>query len=231
MRSRPAVSGAALVVALHLVLLWLALRPTHQAVTHDHRVWLQLWQPSAKLLPVQPVQPVLPAQPQRTPPPALPSPQVARAAPSVPDTAPVEQVPAAPVDTPEVQALLAPAAPAETVPADVVRQALKDVAAIDRQLRQEHPQLLRPSPGAPNARLARGIAAAHAAVKPKWFEQARTELISAPNDPKRIYRVTTAMGEYCLYYPDTGSIAFNSDAKSGLAGAGQPKIAGCPTPF
>nr|WP_315257794.1 hypothetical protein [uncultured Duganella sp.] len=140
-------------------------------------------------------------------------------------------VPAATADTPEVQALLAEPAPAKSLPPDVVRQALKDVAAIDRQLRAEHPQALTPAPGSPNARLARGIAAAGAAVKPKWFEQARIELFSAPNDPKRIYRVITAMGEYCLFYPDTGSIAFNSAPKSGWAGAGQPTMSDCPTRF
>jgi hypothetical protein len=57
-----------------------------------------------------------------------------------------------------------------------------------------------------HARLAKGFAAAHAAAKPKWFEAARIELISAPNDPKRIYRVITAIGEYCLYYPDKGRL-------------------------
>ncbi|MYM37101.1 hypothetical protein GTP38_22505 [Duganella sp. FT94W] len=140
-------------------------------------------------------------------------------------------VPAASADTPEVQALLAEPAPAKSLPPDLVRQALKDVAAIDRQLRAEHPQALTPPPGSPNARLARGIAAAGAAVKPKWFEQARIELFSAPNDPKRIYRVITATGEYCLFYPDTGSIAFNSAPKSGWAGSGQPTVSDCPTRF
>lgn len=135
------------------------------------------------------------------------------------------------VDTPEVQALLAAPATTTSPPPDVVRQALKDLAAIDRRLRAEHPQTLKPSPDAPNARLARGFAAARDAVKPKWFEQARIELFSAPNDPKRIYRVITATGEYCLFYPDTGSISFNSAPKSGWAGSGQPTMSDCPTRF
>lgn len=225
MPSRRAIPGVVAVVALHLALLWLALRPVQRPEVHDHRVWLQL--PLHPMpFPVPQVdtwftpepRPALPKAPRQTQPPA---------AVVAPETAPTVAA-----DSPEVAALLAQPAPASPSPsADVVRQALQDVAAIDRQLRAEHPQSMNAEPGALSARLAKGMAAAHAAVKPKWFEQARTELISAPNDPKRIYRVTTALGEYCLYYPDTGSIAFNNDAKSGHAGAGQPKIAGCPVPF
>jgi hypothetical protein len=221
--------GVALVLLLHLGLLWLALRPLYRPVVRDDRIWVQLWQPAVRSAPT----PAAVALPRRAAaPPAAASPATAPAspAPESPAAAPASPSPAS-VDTPEVQALLAAPAPAQSLPPDVVRQALKDVAAIDRQLRAEHPQALTPSPGSPNARLARGIAAAGAAVKPKWFEQARIELFSAPNDPKRIYRIITAMGEYCLFYPDTGSISFNSAPKSGWAGSGQPTMSDCPTRF
>ena len=131
------------------------------------------------------------------------------------------------------------AAPA-TPPAGVVPQALKAAGAIDRQLRAERGDGSRgrqdsQESAAPSdnryARLNKGFAAAHAAVGPKWFEAARTELISAPNDPKRIYRVTTATGEYCLYFPDKANMATNLDPKSGWAGFGQPKASTCPIPF
>jgi len=79
--------------------------------------------------------------------------------------------------------------------------------------------------------MAQAFAAAHAAVKPKWYEAAQVELISAPNDPKKIYRVTTAAGEYCVYYPDKAGISANSNPKSGWASFGQPTMAGCPMPF
>ncbi|SDH53476.1 MULTISPECIES: hypothetical protein [unclassified Duganella] len=235
--------GLAIVVLLHLALLWLALRPVHQPVVRDNRIWLQLWQPPAKLTPAPPAV----ALPGSIPVSAIVLSPIARAVVSsgaaappaavlapaapAPATASAAPAPASLADTPEVQALLAAPAPEKSLPPDVVRQALKDVAAIDRQLRAEHPQALTPPPGSPNARLARGIAAAGAAVKPKWFEQARIELFSAPNDPKRIYRVITAMGEYCLFYPDTGSISFNSAPKSGWAGSGQPTMSDCPTRF
>jgi hypothetical protein len=148
--------------------------------------------------------------------------------PSPPTAAPVEQTAPAPaVDPLEERASRADSTP----PADVVQKALKAVGEIDRQLRSEHRQQFFAPPDTPHTRLAKGFAAAHAAVKPKWFEAARTELISAPNDPKRIYRVTTGMGEYCLYFPDKGSISANSDPRSGLAGFGQPTAAACPIPF
>ncbi|MBV7536553.1 hypothetical protein KW842_12325 [Duganella sp. sic0402] len=228
MPPRRAIPGMAVVVALHLALLWLALRPVQRPAVRDNRVWLQLpLHPMPFPLPqvdswfTPERKPALPKAPRQPRPPAI--------------IAAPEPAPMVTADSPEVAALLAPPAPvpspSSSPPADVVRQALQDVAAIDRQLRAEHPQPMNAEPGALSARLAKGMAAAHAAVKPKWFEQARIELISAPNDPKRIYRVTTALGEYCLYYPDTGSIAFNSNAKSGHAGAGQPKVAGCPVPF
>jgi hypothetical protein len=137
------------------------------------------------------------------------------------------QLPPAPAS--DDHALFAEApAPGKPAP-DVVQQALKSVGEIDRQLRAENPQ----APSAPadssSARLARGMAAAHAAVKPKWFEAARTELISPANDPNRIYRVTTALGEYCLYYADKNAAL--GSARSGRANLGEPKAAPCPTAF
>lgn len=122
-------------------------------------------------------------------------------------------------------------ASAGSLPRDLVQQALKGVGDIDRQLRSEHGQEIVITPNMLLTRLAKGLAEAHASVKPKWFEAARTELISAPNDPKRVYRVTTAMGSYCLYFPDKGSISSNSSPKSGLADFGQPTASTCPTRF
>ena len=86
-------------------------------------------------------------------------------------------------------------------------------------------------PETAHTRLAKGFAQAHAAVKPKWFEAARIELWSAPNDPKRIYRVITATGEYCIYLPDKGSMSLNLSARSGYAGFGEGTAAPCPIRF
>jgi len=136
-------------------------------------------------------------------------------------------------DSSDEHLLLADSPPAiiTVLPADVVQQSLKAAGDIDRQLRAEHPQ----EPAAPSdtagTRLANGMAAANAAVKPKWFEKAQSELVSAPNDPRKIYRITSAKGEYCLYYPDKASMSLNSRATAGRADFGRPTMANCPKPF
>ena len=110
-------------------------------------------------------------------------------------------------------------------------QALKAVGAIDRELRAGERQLITAPLDTPQARLERGFAEASAAVKPKWFESAKIELFSAPNDPKRIYRIITALGDYCLFYPDKASMTANSAAGSGQASFGQPRMSSCPKRF
>lgn len=230
---RPAAARIAVVVALHVALLWLAMRPVHNPVTRQS--WL--WVPMLRLLPPA----SLPGKPSPVP---AAQPHAGRSTPARPDAArervssvpaaAIEPAPTPPEDSPEERALLAaPPSPATTTPPrpDAVQQALKAVGAIDKQLRAEHPQQFTAPPDTLRARLIKGLAAAHAAVGPKWFESARTELISAPDDPKRIYRVTTAMGEYCLYFPDKGGISANADPKSGWAGFGQPTMSSCPIPF
>lgn len=234
---RQAVLRVALVVSLHLGLFWLLTCPEQTPALADNRVWLQLLQPA---LPV-----FIPRKIVVTPEPdARPEPRLAArrlTAPLMPAQPPASAavVPpaqaAAIADGLEERDLLAEPAPtnaaASTLPADILQQALKSVGAIDRQLRAEHKQEFSAAPDTPLSRLSKGFAQAHAAVGPKWYQAARTELISAPNDPRRIYRITTALGEYCVYFPDKASISANSSAKAGWAGFGQPTVAGCPIPF
>jgi hypothetical protein len=80
-------------------------------------------------------------------------------------------------------------------------------------------------PDSIEAVLSRGFAEARMAVPPKWFEAARVELFSAPNDPRKIYQVKTAFGTFCLFYPDKNA------SQSGAADLGQPRMAPCPKPF
>jgi len=234
--SRRTTAGIAVVILLHLALVWMATRPVHNPVARDRWTWVPMLAPPHPVrLPrggapaVAPLRPAaapsankIPAPPATAPEPAPPSP--ARQ-PAMPPT----------TDDTEEQALMAPQPPSAVTgkppAADIMQQALKSVGAIDRQLRAEHPQEFTAPPDSPRARLIKGLAAAHAAVPPKWFESARIELFSAPNDPRRIYRVTTAMGEYCLFYPDKAGISANADPKSGWAGFGQPKVAQCPIEF
>lgn len=242
--------GMLLVALLHAALLWWATRPLPHPAPRAQSVWMQLLlpppgaatapAPAASVAPAAPPTPVA-AKTQRrgvqrqvsasasvvTP----AAPAAAPPSPAVPVAA-AESAPA-PADSPEERALQSPPPASDTrpLPAGTVQQALKAVGAIDRTLRAEHPQQFEAPPDTPRARLIRGLVAAHAAVGPKWFEAARIELISAPNDPKRIYRVTSALSQYCVYFPDKASIAANSDPKSGWASFGQPKMSSCPIPF
>lgn len=219
---RPHGRYIAAIILLHLALFWAATRPVHTRIEHDDRVWLQLTPP---LPPTRGFIP--PAEPDPAParPPARPS-SVASVSPPKEATAPVP-------DPPQDDALPAEPAPAapKTSPLPLAQQALQAAGAIDRQLRAEHPQEFVAPPETAHTRLAKGFAQAHAAVKPKWFEAARIELWSAPNDPKRIYRVITATGEYCIYLPDKGNMTLNLSARSGYAGFGEGTAAPCPIRF
>lgn len=211
----------AAILLLHLALFWVATRPVHTKIERDDRVWLQLMPP---LPPMNALTP--PAEPNPAParPPVLP--------PLPTDTTAL--TPLAPTqDKPQDYV-----PPAESIPAapktsslTLAQQALQAAGAIDRQMRTEHPQEFVAPPDTPHTRLAKGFAEAHAAVKPKWFEAARIELFSAPNDPKRIYRVVTATGEYCIYLPDKGNMTLNLSARSGYAGFGEGTAAPCPIRF
>lgn len=238
---RQAVAGIALVILLHLALVWLATRPVHNPVPHDTWVWVVRLPPQMRIPAISEpwnrwALPGKQGQARRAPerkgapetdaqgaPPAHDSPSSTPPAHALPDSAEERALLASP-DTPTFKADGQPAT-------DAMERALKAAGAIDRQLRAEHPQEFTAPPDTPHARFIKGLEAAHAAVGPKWFEAARTELVSAPSDPKKIYKVTTAAGAYCLYFPDKASISANSDPKSGWAGFGQPTMADCPHPF
>jgi hypothetical protein len=82
---------------------------------------------------------------------------------------------------------------------NLVRQAGK----ADRETRSGNEmQRYGPVPDSMEAVMKRAFTAAKLAVPPKWYEAARIELVSAPNERKRIYQVITAFGTYCLFYPD-----------------------------
>ena len=215
-------SRIATIVAAHLAVFWAATRPVHDSAEPDRRVWLQLLQPQAK----RPAPPVAPT-PAAVRAPAMP----ARPREALPSTATAAPAPLATTpDQPDDPTRPAQQAPSPSAPT-LAEQALKSVGAIDRQLRAEHPQEFVAPPDTAQTRLAKGFAEAHAAVKPKWFEAARIELWSAPNDPKRIYRVITATGEYCIYLPDKGNMTLNLSARSGYAGFGEGTAAPCPIRF
>lgn len=105
-----------------------------------------------------------------------------------PDTAPAE---------PEVQ----PAAPPPPA-ADLLARAKAAAAGIDRALRQENPRRgIQASVVTPAMKLERGIARAAELAPNKWYQAPKTEEILDPGQyGRRRYRVTTAMGTYCVTY-------------------------------
>ena len=214
---RPGLAIAA-VALFHLALFWAVMRPVHRSVEHDQRVWIQLLQPPR--LATVPAAPPVKATPVPANPPARQEKPAARPVHTAPASAPDDALAAEPAPAASTQ---------EALP--LAQRALQAAGAVDRQLRSEHPQEFTAPPDTPQTRLAKGFAEAHAAVKPKWFEAARIELWSAPNDPKRIYRVITATGEYCIYMPDKGSMSLNLSARSGYAGFGEGTAAPCPIRF
>lgn len=134
---------------------------------------------------------------------------------------------AAPAPTPAAEPAAAP--PAEPVfgaappsAADIMRQPKRDLGKIDlgkidlgkleQELRKEFPLrgLPAPPPDSKQARLERGIDAAHEAVLPKWYEPARTVELSQPNSRVRIYKVSTALGAYCITIQEDGKKSYTN---------------------
>lgn len=232
--SRRSGSAIGLVLAAHLAFVWLASRPVAIPLAPDDRLWTPLLLPKA----VSPVhlQPPAPRVEQADSKAVTasnggrPAGREAKAPSSVSASTSISNKASSAAPGPTVDEMALPI-PSATPSASLLAQALKSAGAIDRQLRAEHPQEFTAPADTPQTRLAKGMAEAHAAVKPGWFEAARMELFSAPNDPKRIYKVITAAGEYCVYYADKGSMSENLSARAGHASFGEARVAPCPTRF
>jgi hypothetical protein len=103
---------------------------------------------------------------------------------------------------------------------------IKQAGKADRETRSTgEMQAIGPASDSMETVMTRAFTAAKLAVPLKWYEAARIELFSAPNDTRRIYQVNTAFGTYCLYYPDT------MRDQGGAAGSGQPTMSTCPKRF
>lgn len=107
-------------------------------------------------------------------------------------------------------------ATARTAPAsadELLQQARKSVGHIDQQLRAESPQRFPlPPPDSMQARLERGINAAHEAVPPKWYQGARmVELSTSDGERKsRLYKIVTAFGSYCVSISPEGRRSYSN---------------------
>ena len=182
--------GISLAVHLALILLWQASRPALPFDEASSPVQF------LRLLPA-------PAITTNTPPPALPSRrpkpaqgqprQAAPQAASTPEPAAAITVPAEPAET--------SAAPAASSPS-LLEQAKAAAGGIDRGLRKENPGRGIQAPVVtPAMKLARGIARAAELAPNKWYQAPKTEEIIDPGGyGRRRYRVTTALGTYCVTY-------------------------------
>lgn len=184
--------GMSLAVHLLLILLWQTSRPV--PVADDTVREMQF----VRVLPVPEVF-------KRPPPvPTLPSPSPARrpAAPQaqLPQRPSAPEAPAADIVSP-VESITSPTAPAPST-ADLLERAKAAAGGIDSALRKENPRRGIETPVVTSQmKLQRGIARAAEMAPNKWYQAPKTEEIIDPGGyGRRRYRVTTALGTYCLTY-------------------------------
>ncbi|MES2299965.1 MAG: hypothetical protein V4582_23205 [Pseudomonadota bacterium] len=217
-------AALALTVALHLALLalWrtaLAPRPPAQdGLKGPAFEWL-------RLLPVAP----MPARPKR------PKEHGARARPhadaAASHSAPPLAIAPAPTPVPApapasdpFEASTTPLAPASKTE-DILRQARRDIGKFDRELRAASPKQIHAPVNTPQSRLQAGIAEAAAAVPPKWYEPARIEALADQGGyGRRIYKITTFKGTYCVTYESNHA----PDGLDVMANGIKPKPTTCP---
>lgn len=132
---------------------------------------------------------------------ATPAPQ-AITPPKAPDTPAPQPEPQPPATAlPDDPFAHAPASPRPQSASDILNQAKLDVGKIDKELRATYRQRApEPPPDSKQARLERGINAAHDAVPPKWYQGARIVELSTPDGENKIrtYKIITAVGAYCI---------------------------------
>jgi hypothetical protein len=219
-RHRP-LTGATLTIAIHLALLyaWTLSRPTPPPASPPAErgnaiQWLRLAPPAATSALPAPPAPLVAARPRARP----------RAAAATPLPLPL------PVPVPlaaAAQAVVAEgAAPAPSIDA-ILRQAKRDVGAIDRQLRKAgHGSRFSAPANTPQTRLARGFADAADAVPNRWFEAPKVqELIDPAGEGRRRHKVVGAGGTYCVTFDGVQTPNGRDTMKNGLPS----KTTNCPS--
>ena len=89
--------------------------------------------------------------------------------------------------------------------ADVVSQAKRDLAKIEQELRKgARPKELVLQADSTQAKLERGFNAAHDAVPPKWYQGATIKELNSTDPHKKIFRINTALGAYCILINEEG---------------------------
>lgn len=203
-KQRPRYLPGLLVTALlHIAIIYAFMQRQHMADTpRAQREEIQWLLPMARSAIKPPRQPQDKPQSKPAPQPiATPAPQTITH-PTAPDTPAPQPEPQPPATTlPDDPFAQAPASPRPQSASDILNQAKLDVGKIDKELRATYRQRApEPPPDSKQARLERGINAAHDAVPPKWYQGARIVELSTPDgeNKTRTYKIITAVGAYCI---------------------------------
>jgi len=202
----PRTTGLLLTGLLHLALLLALLWQQRVAVIEDHGPerasiqWLR-FTPAAPMPAPSHAKPAMAAPALKTRPATTARQAVPLAKPIAAEAITTEPVAPAPTATqpPPVPA------PATVSIDEIMRIAKRDIGKIDKDLQKEFPDRgPKLTLDTPQARLERGFDAAHAAVLPKWYEPARVEALNRPGGGPPMFRITTALGAYCITIQATG---------------------------
>ena len=218
--------GVAATLAVHLALLalWLVAREVKQdneGVPAETMQWVDIRPRKvapAKPPPIRQAETPVPRRPAAAKPSA---PSVAVTAPAVPP--PVAQLPQ--VQQPARES--SSDAPASKSADDIMQLARRDIGTINKELKQQYPaRTIRAPIDTAQKRLVKGIELAHELAPPKWYQPAKVkELIDPAGYGRKRYRVTTAMGTYCMTYESNHS----PDGRDPMTRNTAPKLTNCDT--
>ena len=90
---------------------------------------------------------------------------------------------------------------------ELLRLAMHGAGKVDRELRGGKLAALPPSGPTLRGKIDAAFEAAHEAVPPKWYEQARISELGTGDSRVRLYKIKTALGTYCIRIEDA-SISF-----------------------
>jgi hypothetical protein len=128
----------------------------------------------------------------------------------------------------------APAPPPRLTADQMISMVKKDLSQADEEQRkadQDKPKERAQTFGAAvetkQQRLAKGMAKAFDNAPNKWYQAAKIEDVTPPGaDARKVYKITTALGTYCVRYADK-----NRAWDHGQANLGEPLIGACPHEF
>ena len=209
LRYRPRhLPGLLITGLLHIAIIYAFMQRQHAAdiprAPREAMQWLlPMARPAAKSPPKPQVQPA--PQARVTPAPKAIAPPTADTSPPPPASAP------APASIPDDPFAQAPAAQRPPSASDILNQARLDVRKIDKELRAAYPERAPvPPPDSKQARLERGINAAHDAVPPKWYQGAKIIELTTPDgeNKTRVYKIVTGLGTYCIYIRPDGAKSY-----------------------